>query len=149
MPSVLRSVAALAFVSFVAVLSAPGCSQQGEGERCDSAKNGDADCDSGLSCVKAKELLSQTTDRCCPADGQENDARCTRGVPSSTGGSSTGGSSTGGTNAGGEPATSMAGAPEVAGGSGGSSSTPGGAAGSSTDPGAAGALSAAGQGGAG
>jgi hypothetical protein len=81
MPSVLRSAAVFAFVSAVAIMSAPGCSQQGEGERCDFFKNGDADCDSGLTCVKKIELLENITDRCCPADGTESDTRCTRGTP--------------------------------------------------------------------
>ena len=93
MPSVLRSAAVFAFVSVIAVMSAPGCSQQGEGERCDSAKNGDADCDSGLACVKKGDLLENITDRCCPAEGTESDTRCTRGTPVSMGGTGgTGGS---------------------------------------------------------
>jgi hypothetical protein len=94
MPSVLRSLAVFSFVSAFAVLSAPGCSQQGEGERCDKAKNGDDDCDDGLVCVGKNELVEGITDRCCPADANAfNDSRCTRGTPMSTGGTSSGGSS--------------------------------------------------------
>jgi hypothetical protein len=84
MSSALRSAVVFAFVSAIAVLTVPGCAQQGEGERCDSAKNGDEDCDSGLTCVREGELAGGTTDRCCPAEGSETDKRCTRGVPMST-----------------------------------------------------------------
>jgi len=95
MPSVLRSVAVFGFVAALAMLSAPGCSQQGQGERCDSAKNGDLDCDSGLTCTKKAQLLEGITDRCCPAEGSETDKRCTHGVAPTMGssGSGTGGSS--------------------------------------------------------
>jgi hypothetical protein len=165
MPSALRSIAVFAFVSAVAVLSAPGCSQQGEGERCDNAKNGDLDCDGGLLCVRKSELLEGITDRCCPSEGTESDKRCTRGTPVSTGGSSSGGSSSGGTAAGGTPAggDSSGGAPvagtggEAAGASGSPTSSDGGMSSggtpATTDGGAgsssAGASSIAGQGGAG
>ncbi len=103
MPSVLRSLAAFSFVSALAVLVAPGCSQQGEGERCDSAKNGDADCDAGLSCVKQGDLAEDITDRCCPAANEESDKRCARGVPTS-GGSGGSGNTSGGAGAAGEAA---------------------------------------------
>lgn len=45
------------------------CSDNGEGERCESA-NGNADCQSGLVCTKASQLAPEfaTSDRCCPAD---------------------------------------------------------------------------------
>lgn len=82
MSSALRSAVVFAFVSAIAVLTVPGCAQQGEGERCDSAKNGNEDCDSGLTCVRAGELSDKITDRCCPAEGSESDKRCTRGVAS-------------------------------------------------------------------
>jgi hypothetical protein len=162
MPSVLRSVAVFAFVSAVAVLSAPGCSQQGEGERCDNAKNGDLDCDGGLTCVRKGELLEGITDRCCPAAGTESDKRCTRGGPGNTsGGSSSGGSSSGGTATGGTPAAGESSGGAVAvGGTGGEApgaagsppSTDGGMSGGgtpATTDGGAGASSTAGQGGAG
>jgi hypothetical protein len=100
MSSALRSAVVFAFVSAIAVLTFPGCSQQGEGERCDSAKNGDQDCDSGLSCVRLSELSDGVTDRCCPAEGSEGDKRCTRGTPpAASGGSSSAGTSSGGAGA--------------------------------------------------
>jgi hypothetical protein len=77
MSSVLRSIAVFSFASAVALLSAPGCSQQGEGERCDNAKNGDADCDDGLICVEASQLRGQTADRCCPASETDRNGLCT------------------------------------------------------------------------
>ncbi len=118
MPSALRSFAVLAFVSAIAVLSAPACSQQGEGERCDFAKNGDLDCDSGFTCVKRGELAENITDRCCPAANTETDSRCARGTPTSTttggsGGSSTGGSATGGDASGGAGVDTAAGSPSI------------------------------------
>jgi hypothetical protein len=97
MSSALRSAVVFAFVSAIAVMTVPGCSQQGEGERCDSAKNGDQDCDSGLTCIRSNELSDGVTDRCCPAEGSESDKRCTRGTPSTaSGGSSSAGSASGG-----------------------------------------------------
>ena len=47
----------------------------------DVAKNGDLDCDDGLTCTKKSELIEGITDRCCPAEGTESDKRCTHGVP--------------------------------------------------------------------
>jgi hypothetical protein len=108
MSSALRSAAVFALVSAFAVLTVPGCSQQGEGERCDSAKNGDEDCDSGLTCVRKNELIEGITDRCCPAEGTESDRRCNHGVPTvsqPTAGTSSGGTETGGTETGGTGAT--------------------------------------------
>ncbi|HYP89162.1 MAG TPA: hypothetical protein VEQ59_13440 [Polyangiaceae bacterium] len=99
MLSALRSAALFAIVSALAALSLPGCSQQGQGERCDSVKNGDDDCDSGLTCVGSGELLDKVTDRCCPAEGIETDSRCKRSSATGSGGSSAGGSA--GTTAGG------------------------------------------------
>jgi hypothetical protein len=105
MSSALRSAVVFALVSAFAVLIVPGCSQQGEGERCDSAKNGDEDCDSSLICVRSTDLVDRTTDRCCPAAlGAESDKRCIRGVASEsepTAGTSSGGTSGGGTSGGG------------------------------------------------
>jgi|GEM_PF-6126960 len=80
MSSALRSVVVFAFLSTIAVLTVPGCAEQGEGERCDSTKNGDLDCDSGLTCVRKIELVDGTADRCCPAMGAESDKRCIRGM---------------------------------------------------------------------
>ena len=90
MPSLLRSIAAFAVVSAMVVLSVPGCSQQGEGQRCDRNSNGDADCDSGLVCIASGSLRDSPVDRCCKADGSSSDSRCdpNTGKPSNTGGSS-------------------------------------------------------------
>jgi hypothetical protein len=155
MASALRSVAVFAVASALAVLSAPGCSQQGEGERCDIS----ADCDSGLTCVSANDLLEEITNLCCPSEGDETTQRCTRkGTGSSTGGTSNGGSGSGlgGTAAGGTAAgaesedggtsgsTGIAGEPSVAGAPTGDAGAPGGGV-----PGTAGApAGGAGQGGA-
>jgi hypothetical protein len=161
MPFALRSIAALSFVTALAVLSAPGCSQQGEGERCDVNKNGDADCNDGLTCVKANDLHDGITDRCCPAEGTESDTRCTRATVMASGGSSSGGTSSSGAGAAGEANGGAAGAIVAVGGAAGETNggagTPGtsdggmsGAGGApvTTDAGASGA-STAGQGGAG
>lgn len=123
--SSLRHVLALALVSSAVLLGgAPACSQQTEGERCDSAKAGDSDCESGLTCVSSNGLIEGLTDRCCPEAGTETDKRCTRGTatPPATGGSG-GTSSTAGTSSGGS--TSGAGGTS----SGGSTSAEAGAAG--------------------
>lgn len=120
--SSLRHVLALVLVSAAVVLGgAPACSQQTEGERCDSAKAGDADCESGLSCVSYNSLINGNgADRCCPAAGTETDKRCTRGTPSTgTGGSSSTAGSSGTAGSGGSAGSSSAGS--SAGGSGGSS----------------------------
>lgn len=121
MPFAFRSLAAFSFVTALAVLSAPGCSQQGEGERCDVTKNGDADCDDGLLCVKASELHEGITDRCCPPDGTESDTRCTRTTLMTTGGTSAGGTSSSDAGAAGETNGGAAGSVAVSGGAGGES----------------------------
>jgi hypothetical protein len=101
MLSALRSAIVFAFASALTVLALPGCSQQGAGERCDSAKSGNDDCESGLTCVSKMVLVDISTDRCCPPAGTDTDARCARGARSgNTGGSSSGGTSgSGGTDA--------------------------------------------------
>lgn len=101
MSSVLRSVLSLALVSAAFALVTPGCSEQGQGERCDHDKNGDLDCESGLECIPGGQLIqNDTTGRCCPEPGTETDKRCTRKV-GGTSGTSGGGTSGGGTNSGG------------------------------------------------
>jgi hypothetical protein len=153
MPSVLRSAAVFAAIFAVAVASMPGCSQQSEGERCDLAKNGDDDCDSGLVCVDRHTLLDQVTDRCCLPNKAVNDKRCTPAGVTGTGGTNGGGESD--SDAGGGGATSAdgetpadtaggaAGAPSPTGGTGsdsaGMSSTPGGGAAAAGAPSGAGA----------
>jgi hypothetical protein len=160
MPSVLRSVAVFSFISAVALISAPGCSQQGEGERCDEAKNGDLDCDDGLKCVRDSELRdpAPNTDRCCPVSETDRTGLCTpSGVetetpdPVDTGGAggaagAAGGDATGGTSAG----QSAGGVPGASGSgtSGGAPSVDGGAPAAGATTGGAGNPSNGGQGGA-
>jgi hypothetical protein len=43
------------------------CSDQGEGERCESL-NGNDDCSFGLICTPAALLQGTVSDRCCPQD---------------------------------------------------------------------------------
>ncbi|MEZ4226308.1 MAG: hypothetical protein R3B13_35510 [Polyangiaceae bacterium] len=55
------------------------CAGQSEGERCDFNNSGQDDCESGLVCVQAAELLDSSTDRCCPPEGAAtSDERCIR-----------------------------------------------------------------------
>ncbi|HKY41267.1 MAG TPA: hypothetical protein VJN18_35285 [Polyangiaceae bacterium] len=106
MPSPLRSAALFTLTSALLLgLLSPGCSQQGEGERCDNAQAGDSDCESGLICVRADRLLENITDRCCKPDGSYDDSRC---APN-TGSGNTGGKA-------GSSAMSEGGAPDGGGG---------------------------------
>jgi hypothetical protein len=120
MPSVLRSIAVFSFISAVALISAPGCSQQGEGERCDEAKNGDLDCDDGLVCVQASQLRDKTGDRCCPVSETDRTGLCTpSGVETETpdpGDGGTGAGGAAGAGAGGVPAAGGTSAGQSAGG---------------------------------
>jgi hypothetical protein len=81
MSSLLRPALLLALVSLAVASSLPGCSQQGEGERCDLVKNGDADCDSGLVCTPSSRLRDHSTDRCCAPNNGSSDARCDPATP--------------------------------------------------------------------
>ncbi len=81
MSSLLRPTLLLALVSLAVASSLPGCSQQGEGERCDLIKNGDADCDSGLVCTASSRLRDHSTDRCCAPNNASSDARCDPATP--------------------------------------------------------------------
>lgn len=112
MSFLLRSATLIALCSAAILLSLPGCSEQAEGERCELAKNGNADCDSSLICVSANELRDGSTDRCCPADLVGADPRCDRKTGSTgSGGTSGGGGGTGKGGAGGTtPAGGMSGA---------------------------------------
>lgn len=115
------------------LLAGGGCSRQGEGERCDFLNAGDEDCDDGLVCVQAINLVSSGADRCCPPpDERITDSRCTRSTGTSSGDAgardsgSSGSSGTGG--AGGDDGmTGSSGSP--ASGGGGTGSEPGGGAG--------------------
>jgi hypothetical protein len=46
---------------------AVACSNQSEGERCDTL-NGNDDCTGGLICYPQAQLKDTISDRCCPAD---------------------------------------------------------------------------------
>ncbi|MCE7891875.1 MAG: hypothetical protein DYH12_19595, partial [Sorangiineae bacterium PRO1] len=59
----------LCAIPLSALLWAPGCAKQGEGDRCDPL-NGNQDCESGLICVSGAELVDDSADRCCPPVGQ-------------------------------------------------------------------------------
>lgn len=118
-------------------LALPGCSKQGEGERCSPTANGSEDCDEGLVCTTPDK---STTDfgRCCPPKGAEtSDSRCNFvSNPVGTGGTSSSGgsSSTGGT------PNAEGGTPSAEGGTG---ATSNGGAGGSEDPAATGGAAGA------
>jgi hypothetical protein len=124
------------FFSLVAVLIgtlgllAPGCSNQSEGERCDTNddNNGNDDCAAGLQCYPKADLVGNgaTTDVCCPAGlvgattavctKQENGpAGSADAAPPSEGGPSSDGaaSDTGPTEAGAEAGAQDTGTPET------------------------------------
>lgn len=68
--------AASLVVSTLAVFAMPGCSNQGEGERCDPNNNND-DCASGLTC---QTIAGQPSPLCCPpAPQQPTVAECFAG----------------------------------------------------------------------
>jgi len=63
------------FALSLLLLAMPGCSKQGEGERCDSANNND-DCESGLICQNVQSYWL-----CCPPPGtQPSVAACFAGT---------------------------------------------------------------------
>lgn len=76
------------FPALIVLSVVPGCSNQGEGERCE----GDEDCASNLTCKTALLNTSDMTGRCCYAD-RVTDTRCTpvsaQGAGGGTAGSST------------------------------------------------------------
>lgn len=77
----------LASVPLLLALAAPGCSLQGEGERCSrkAGPTGNEDCQSGLVCKSSSELGGDS-DICCP-EGASNEPACIPGggTTSSTG----------------------------------------------------------------
>src|SRR5688572_32886562 len=114
----LRRISLLLLAGFTfALTTSGGCSRMSEGEHCDFQNAGDQDCDDGLVCVPACELVNdgEGADRCCPPVGQGvGDSRCQRGASSActvpgaggtTGGADAGGSGMGGTPSGGEGGT--------------------------------------------
>jgi len=111
----LRRIALFAPSVVCVVLLVASCSKQSEGERCDVLNN-DADCDSGLECVAAAELLNSEADRCCPPEGERiDDSRCRRRTGGTIGTGGGGGTASSGGAAG---STSLAGGPGLAGGGG-------------------------------
>jgi hypothetical protein len=74
----LPGLALLAFVG--ALVASVACSNQGEGQFCDTA-NGNSDCQDGLQCVAAPGLPSGlvNTNRCCPIPpAQATTPECSR-----------------------------------------------------------------------
>src|SRR5690606_12058792 len=126
------------FLGFFGLL-ATACSKQGEGERCDLLLSGETgDCESGLVCTAANALSDNSTDRCCPPEGQSfSEDRCAPKSSIGNGGSANGGSANGGSTNGGSARNG--------GSTNGGSAGSGGAAGSTA--GAAGNAGAAGSGG--
>jgi hypothetical protein len=117
-------------------LFAVGCSEQGEGERCDYANSGNdssgqgRDCEDGLECVSAARLLgNDEADRCCPPESEPfSSDKCRRGSdigPVSAAGGSGGGDTAGGSGGG----DAVGGGGNVGGDAGASSSESGGTAG--------------------
>jgi hypothetical protein len=75
-------VAALIAAPFSTQLTA--CAGQGEGERCER-KNGNDDCQEGLTCKSSKDL-GGNADICCPAGNSESsECKLSGGATSSTG----------------------------------------------------------------
>lgn len=76
-------------ISFVVALvvlvsSVYACSNQGEGERCDT-HNGNDDCLSGLVCT-ARGTLGTDSDRCCPANRTQASADVCKQTATPSGG---------------------------------------------------------------
>jgi hypothetical protein len=123
------------FLLLVCAGFAVGCGRQGEGERCD-VRNGNADCESGLVCTPASDLIrvagGENAALCCPARGQASVTACIADDTSFGG-------------AGGALATGGAAGAAAAGGQGGTAGTPGTPTGGS-DPGGQGGTGAIGSG---
>lgn len=87
-------VVALCVFGTVGALLAPGCNNQGEGDRCDKNNNLDDDCNSPLVCT----VTQGGTTRCCPPPGTSaSAAACKAGqtvndssTPEDTGSTDTG-----------------------------------------------------------
>ncbi len=137
-----RSLRTLLAIPLGAALILSACAKQGEGERCDFTNNGNDDCENSLECVSSDDLLDNSTDRCCPPEGQQiSDDRCIR----KTGGGGTGG--TDGGTGGASGAAGAAGSSGAAGSAGAAGGGTGGTAGTAGTAGAAGSSGAAGSGG--
>jgi len=108
--SVATLVSGLALFAFV-----PGCSQQGEGERCGDDEFGTADsddCGDGLVCTAKNQLLNggNGANRCCYPD-RVTDSRCqaSTGAPVGGAGGGAGASNSGGAGTGGGDTAAEAG----------------------------------------
>jgi len=93
-----RGLALAAAIPALLVFSViPGCSNQGEGDRCGSpdlsvSADDNADCGDGLVCTPKASLLGSTTHRCCYPAGRVTDSRCLPAdVTPASGGASGGG----------------------------------------------------------
>ena len=82
----------LGALGLVGAFLAPGCSDQGEGERCDTGNN-DSDCQPGLVCISPPNptpgLSPDVTGnfRCCPPDLRNaTTPQCTAGTSSNDSG---------------------------------------------------------------
>jgi hypothetical protein len=139
-------------VAFSALFSValPGCSNQGEGERCsklnDNPDGTSNDCQSGLVCT-SKDVLHSNADLCCPPSNPTTQACVGAGTSTGAGGSGTAGSGTAGGGAGG--ASGAAGKAGNAGMSGGGNAGMSGGGNGGAGGDAAGAGGVAGTGGAG
>lgn len=124
--STFRLLARTALVFTAAAALSAGCTRQAEGERCDFEWAGDQDCESGLVCKACGELLDNTVDRCCPADGTFSATECRPSTSPHVGefcsshhakgtGGTDGAGGTGGTGAtGGSSGSDTGGAPDMA-----------------------------------
>jgi len=118
-----RGVALVAAIPLFVFSVIPGCSNQGEGDRCGSEPNAmfgvgatdSADCSDGLVCVQASSLLNADANRCCYPDHVSNSRCALADATASTAG--TGGSTTAGT--GGGTSNTAAGAADQSAGAGG------------------------------
>jgi hypothetical protein len=110
-----RRISLLLLAGFAfALTTSGGCSRMSEGERCDFTNAGDQDCDDGLECVPADQLVNGAgADRCCPPVNESSgDSRCQRGTPiTPTTGGTSGAGGTGGSAAGAAGESSMGGTP--------------------------------------
>ncbi|MSP26291.1 MAG: hypothetical protein EXR75_14275 [Myxococcales bacterium] len=74
-------VAVRSLLAIAAILAlADGCSQQGEGARCDAAaglSGTESDCADGLVCTDPTLLEYPKTSLCCPSDGTFTSVGCT------------------------------------------------------------------------
>ena len=124
-------------LGLAAVLLALACGKQGEGERCDAERSGNADCESGLQCVSSAELLDATVDRCCPGPLESSGECARRGGSVGTGGTPGSGGTSGASAAGAAGVAGSAGNAGMSGGAG-SGGTSGGAGSSGAPAGGAG-----------